>query len=308
MYLIPQVLASKMVIHPEVADALATKKPVVALESCVWAQGLPRPLNLAAAQETCDAVRQGGAVPAVICVLDGKIHIGISDEELELLCTRKDVAKTGDGDLPGVLAAGGCGATTVSASLRLAQLAGISVFATGGLGGVHIHWNSHLDISADLGQLANTNCLVVCSGVKAVLDIPATIEVFESLSIPLAMYRTDTFPRFYTTGIKAGIGFRLDTPQQVKEAYNVSLALLSRGLVVANPVPKDKEVPSMLVDSLVEKGIIMAESDGYSGKRLTPYLLDFLVRETRGATLEANRALMTANATLAAEFAVELLK
>lgn len=295
-----------MIVEEEVAQALADGRPVVALESCVWAQGLPRPMNYDVARETCKAVVDCGAVPAVVAILDGKIRIGLTASELEDMCRRRGFAKVGVGDLPGAIACRQNGATTVSASLLLAEKAGIRVFATGGLGGIHPNWTTHIDVSADLGQLARSRSIVVCSGVKAVLDIPSTIEVFEALGLPLALYNTEAFPRFYTSGIPVGIGFKVTNAQEVVEAYKVSIATLERGLVLANPVPADKEVDASTVKQLLEAGMRQAEAENRTGKGVTPFLLDYLARESHGATLEANRALLVGNAVLAAEIASEL--
>jgi len=288
---------------PEVAEALERGAPVVAMESSVWAQGLPRPLNLEVARETVAAVRDAGAVPAIVVVREGLIRYGLDDGELEALCNARNVIKVGTGDLPRALAKRQLGATTVSATLLAADRAGIPVMATGGLGGVHLNWNIRLDISADMGQLARTRCLTVCSGVKSVLDVPATLEMLETLAIPLALFGTDNFPHFYTAGAPVEIGFRVDTPEEAAQAHRYSLATLERGLLVTQPCPAERALESKVLERWVRDGILRAEADGHTGKGLTPFLLDFLARASGGATLEANRALLVANAALAARIA-----
>lgn len=299
-------MSSWMQFGDEVAEAMAQGRPIVALESCVWAQGLPRPMNYDVAQETCRAVRDAGAVPAIICVLDGVANIGLNDEQLKLLCKRKGISKVGSGDLPAAISKGKSGAATVSCSLVLAEKAGIDVFATGGLGGVHSNWTTHFDVSSDLGQLRQTRCLTVCSGTKAVLDVTTTVEVFEMLGLPLAFYGCDTLPRFFTSGVPVGIGVRVDSPAEVVSIHRTSLECLKCGLLVTNPVPADKAVAAEDIDAHLRAGLKLAEEEHISGKQVTPFLLDFLARATHGATLEANRALLVANASLAAKIACEL--
>lgn len=293
-------------VDPEVRGALDVGRPVVALESSVWAQGLPRPMNLEVALETCAAVRDAGAVPAIVGIRGGRVRVGLTRQDLEELCGRQGVDKVGVGDLPGVLAKGRHGATSVSATVVAAQKAGIDVFATGGLGGVHPNWNRHMDISADLGELARTRCLTVCSGVKSVLDVPTTVEVLESLGVPLALYRTDKFPRFYTSGIRIGIGFRVDTPEEAAQAHRLGLAALDRGLVVAQPAPEESQIPAKDIEEWLREGMLRAEKERRTGKELTPFILDHMARVSGGATLEANRALLVSNASLAACIAIEL--
>ena len=292
---------------PEVADALAQGAPLVAMESSVWAQGLPRPLNLEVARETAAGVREAGAVPAIVVVREGKIRYGLDEAELEALCDARQVIKVGTGDLPRALAKGQLGATTVSATLLAAERVGIPVMATGGLGGVHLNWNSRLDISADMGQLARTRCLTVCSGVKSVLDVPATLEMLETLAIPLALFGTDNFPHFYSAGAPSEIGFRIDTPEEAAEAHRYSLSTLERGLLVTQPCPAEQALPADVLSKWVRDGILRAEAEGQTGKGLTPFLLDFLARASGGKTLEANRALLVSYAVLAARIAHALV-
>ncbi|MCE7871003.1 pseudouridine-5'-phosphate glycosidase [bacterium CPR1] len=292
----------------EVEQALAEARPVVALESSVWAQGLPRPINLEVARECQEAVRAAGATPAIVWLHEGRVRFGLTESELEDLCGPRLTAKVGIGDIPAVLAKGGEGATTVSATLALAERANIQVMATGGLGGVHLQWTSRPDFSSDLTQLARSRCLTVCSGVKAVLDVPATVEMLETLGIPVALYGTDRFPRFYTSGLSIKFGFRVNDLTEAIHAYQLSLATLERGLVLANPVPSAHELPPGEVEGWLRQGLEKAETEGHTGKAMTPFLLDYLSRASGGRTLEANRALLLANARLAAELAVVLNK
>lgn len=293
-------------LSPEVAEALDQGRPVVALESSVWAQGLPRPINLEVAGECLEAVRCAGATPAIITLDRGKVAYGLSPAALEELCGRQSIAKVGLGDIPAVLAKGSGGATTVSATLALAERLGIAVMATGGLGGVHLGWTSRPDLSSDLTQLARTRCLTVCSGVKAVLDVPATVEVLETLGVPVALFGTDRFPRFYTSGLPIKFGFRVNTVREAAAAHQLSLATLERGLVVAHPVPPDYELPPGEVEGWLREGLARADAEGSVGKSITPFLLNHLSRASGGRTLEANRALLLANAKLGGELAVQL--
>ncbi len=290
----------------EVAEALQQGRPTVALESSVWAQGLPRPINLEVAGECLEAVRSAGATPAIITLDRGKVSYGLSPGALEELCGRQSIAKVGIGDIPAVLAKGSGGATTVSATLALAERVGIGVMTTGGLGGVHLGWSTRPDFSSDLTQLARSRCLTVCSGVKAVLDVPATVEMLETLGIPVALLGTDHFPRFYTSGLPLKFGFRVDSLREAAVAHRMSLATLDRGIIVANPVPPDYELPPGDVEGWLRQGLDKAEAEGHVGKSVTPFLLNHLSRASGGRTLEANRALLLANARLAAELAVEL--
>lgn len=291
---------------PEVASALDAGRPVVALESSVWAQGLPRPINLEVAAECLEAVRQAGATPAIITLDEGKVTYGLDSGGLEELCGRQSIAKVGIGDIPAVLGKGSGGATTVSATLALAERVGIPVMTTGGLGGVHLGWSTRPDFSSDLTQLARSRCLTVCSGVKAVLDVPATVEMLETLGIPVALFGTDHFPRFYTSGLRLKFGFRVDSLAEAAAAHRLSLATLERGIVVASPVPPDYEIPPGEVESWLRQGLEKAQAEGHVGKSVTPFLLNHLSRASGGRTLEANRALLLANAKLAAELAVRL--
>lgn len=295
------------VLSDEVKEAMAAGQGVVALESSVWCQGLPRPLNFETAQEMEAQVRLAGAVPALMWLEEGKVRCGATAAELEKLCAETSAVKVGAGDLPGVLASKKLGATTVSATLALADRLGISTFATGGIGGVHRDWTAYLDISSDLRQLGRTRCLTVCAGAKSVLDISTTLEQLESLAVPLITYRTDNFPEFYSKGKKAPFGTRIDEPEQVAQAFRVSLDLLNRAPLVVQCVPDEYAIASKTVDAWVTAGSEEAQNKGVLGKALTPYLLGYLAEQSSGQTLDANRVLLLHNAHLAGQVAVELV-
>jgi pseudouridine-5'-phosphate glycosidase len=290
----------------EVRDALTQGRGVVALESSVWCQGLPRPLNFETAQEMEAQVRLAGAVPALLWLEQGEVRCGASVAELERLCADTTAVKVGAGDLPGALASNKLGATTVSASLALADRLGIRTFATGGIGGVHRDWTAYLDISSDLRQLGRTRCLTVCAGAKSVLDISTTLEQLESLAVPLITFRTDNFPEFYSKGKKAPFGTRLEEAGQVAQAYRFSLDLLGRAPLVVQSVPEEYAIASQTVEAWVAAGTEAAQQKGVTGKALTPFLLGYLAEQSSGQTLDANRVLLLHNAHLAGQIAVEL--
>ncbi len=294
-----------MRIHPEVADALATGLPVVALESTIISHGLPRPDNLRVARETENAVRAGGAVPATIAVVGGEPHVGLDDAALRHIANGEAVLKAGVRDLAMLAARGGDGATTVASTAHFAAAAGITVFATGGLGGVHRGAGENFDESADLTTLSRTGVLVVCSGVKSILDIAATLERLETLNVGVIGYRTDNFPAFYLVNSGYPVGWRADTPEQVADVLRARhrVGTDSCGLVLANPVPGGDELDRARHDRVLAAGLTAAAGSGVRGKDVTPFLLDFLHRETHGASVAANIALVLANARLAAQVA-----
>lgn len=292
-----------MVVHPEVADALAAGRAVVALESTILASGLPagRSRQVAAAIE--DAVREAGAVPATIAVLDGQARVGLGASELDRVCGG-GLAKLSARDIGPALALGVDGATTVAATSVLAARAGIRCFATGGLGGVHRGARESWDESADLGVLATTPILVVCSGVKSILDVGATLERLETLSVTVVGYRTDRFPGFYLADSGHPVAWRVDDAAQ---AAAVLRAGVGRGAVVlANPIDRDHQVDPERHDRAIAAGLAAAAAAGTTGQDVTPFLLKHLRNETGGASLEANVHLVLANARLAAEVARHL--
>jgi pseudouridine-5'-phosphate glycosidase len=290
---------------PEVADALAADRPVVALESTIISHGLPRPDNLRIAREIEQAVRSAGAVPATIAVVDGVARVGLDDDALTRVATADGVVKVSTRDLATLVARKGTGATTVAATSHLAARAGITVFATGGLGGVHREARATWDESADLQSLATTPVTVVCAGVKSILDVPATLERLETLGVPVLGYRTDDFPGFYLTDSGHPLDWRVDTPDEVAAVLSAraTLGTDDRGLVLANPLPADEQVDPALHDRLLADGLRAAEDAQVRGKDVTPFLLDFFHRESGGVTLQANVRIVLRNAALAAEVA-----
>ncbi len=295
-----------MPVHPEVSDALAAGRPVVALESTIISHGLPRPDNLRVARDIEAAVRAGGAVPATIAIIAGEPHIGLDDEALRHIAGSDTVVKASVRDIAVVAACGGDGATTVASTAHLAAGVGISVFATGGLGGVHRDARDSWDESADLMTLSRTGVLVVCAGVKSILDVGATLERLESLNVGVIGYRTDRFPGFYLADSGHPVGWRVETPQQVAEVLRTRrrLGTDSYGLVLANPIAPADEMDRGLHDRVLADALAAADAEVVRGKDVTPFLLDFFHRETHGASLSANIALVLANARLAAEISV----
>jgi pseudouridine-5'-phosphate glycosidase len=292
-------------IHPEVSDALAAGRPVVALESTIITHGLPRPDNLRVAREIEQAVRSGGAVPATIAIVGGEPHVGLDDAALLRVAEGDAVAKVSVRDIAVLAARGGDGGTTVASTAHLAAGAGITVFATGGLGGVHRGARDSWDESADLTTLSRTGVLVVCAGVKSILDVAATLERLETLSVGVIGYRTDRFPGFYLADSGHPVGWRVDTPAQVADILRARCRLGTDGygLVLANPIAPSDEMDRLLHDRVLTAGLTAVETQGVRGKDVTPFLLDFFHRETHGASLAANVALVLSNARLAAEVA-----
>jgi pseudouridine-5'-phosphate glycosidase len=293
-----------MRIAPEVAEAVAGGRPVVALESTLISHGLPRPRNLEVAHEVEAAVREGGATPATIAVVAGEPRVGLDADGLEAIAGG-DVAKCGVRDLAVVAARGGHGATTVASTAWLAERAGISIFATGGLGGVHREARETYDESADLETLGRVGVAVVCSGVKSILDVGATLERLETLGVTVLGYGTDRFAGFYLRDSGFPAPWRVDTPAEVAAVLAARRRLGSddRALVVANPLPVDEQLEPSLHDGVLTAALAAAAEAGISGKEATPFLLDFFHRETGGASLDANVRLVLRNARLAAEIA-----
>lgn len=289
----------------DVALALANGTAVVALESTIISHGLPRPENLRVATEVEDIVRSRGAVPATIAILDGTVHIGLDEESLDQVATRQDIVKVSVRDLGAVVAAGGSGATTVAATSHLASLVGIRVFATGGLGGVHRQARESWDESADLTTLSMTPVTVVCSGVKSILDVGATLERLETLNVGILGYGTTRFPGFYLSDSGHAVDWSADSPEMVAAVMQAreSLAIPS-ALVVAHPLPSGEQLDPDLHDRVLEEGLRLAESRNVTGKDVTPFLLDHFHRATHGASLVANEKIIVRNAELAARIAV----
>jgi len=293
---------------PEVAAALDAGRAVVALESTIITHGMPWPRNLEVARMVEDAVRDAGAVPATIAVLAGQLHIGLTAVELEGLAQAKGVAKLSRADLAVCMAQGGTGATTVAATMIAAELAGIEVFATGGIGGVHQGAEQSFDISADLQELAATRVTVIAAGAKAILDLPKTLEVLETLGVPVIAYGQDDFPAFWSasSGIKAPL--RLDTPAAIARAHRMRARLdLPGGQLVANPIPAAAEISRAELAPVIAQATADAEAMGIAGKAVTPFLLQRIFDLTGGASLEANIALVLNNARLGAAVACALV-
>jgi len=293
----------KPLLSPEVAAALAEGRPVVALESTIISHGLPRPDNLRVAREIEAAVRAEGAVPATLAVVAGQVRIGLDDEALATVAAGDGVAKVSVRDLAVVVARGGHGATTVAATAHLAERAGIRVFATGGLGGVHR--GGAYDESADLVTLARAGITVVCAGVKSILDVPATLERLETLGVAVLGYRTDTFPGFYLTSSGEPLEHRVDFPEEVAAVMRARRALGTdrTALVVAQPLPPDRQLDPALHDRVLRESLDAAQAEGVHGKAATPYLLARFHRETGGASLRVNTEIILRNAALAARIA-----
>jgi pseudouridine-5'-phosphate glycosidase len=297
-----------MRIAPEVAEALAAGRPVVALESTIVSHGLPRPRNREVARQAEAAVRDGGALPATIAVVAGEARVGLDDDALRAIAEREDVAKCGVRDLAVVAARGGYGGTTVAATAHLAARAGIRLFATGGLGGVHRGASDTWDESADLETLGRTGIVVVCAGVKSILDVGATLERLETLNVTVLGYGTDRFPGFYLSDSGFPAPWRVDSAAEVAAVVHARDELGTEGsaVVVGNPLPPEQQLDPALHDRVLAEGMAAAEAAGITGKDVTPFLLDHLARETGGASLEANVRLLVRNARLAAELASEL--
>ncbi|MEU6461838.1 pseudouridine-5'-phosphate glycosidase [Streptomyces sp. NPDC046976] len=294
-----------LVVSEEVREAIEARRPVVALESTIIAHGLPRPRNLRVALELEDAVRGGGAVPATVAVLDGRPLIGLDKAQLERVAHDDGIRKLGHRDLPFAVAARASGATTVSATARLAALAGIRVFATGGLGGVHREWTVTQDESADLGLLARTGITVVCAGVKSILDVPATLQRLETLGVAVAGYGTDRFPGFYLSDSGHPVDWTLNAPEEVAEVMRAqdALGVAESALIVANPVPEAEQLDPELHARVLDEALAACAERGVTGQAVTPFLLDYLVRHTDGASLRANLAAVRGNVRLGARIA-----
>jgi pseudouridine-5'-phosphate glycosidase len=295
-----------LVVSDEVSAAVRAGRPVVALESTILAHGLPRGENRQVAAKIEAAVRANGAVPATIAVLDGAIRVGLGAAELDRLCSSAEIAKLSVRDLGVALALGVPGATTVASTAALAHRAGISVFATGGLGGVHREAGRTFDVSADLRVLASTPIVVVCAGVKSILDVGGTLEYLETLSVPVLGYRSDRFPGFYLSDSGFTVPWRIDEPEQAAAvlAARRRLALDQAGVVVANPLPPDRQLDPELHDRTLAQGLAILAAESVTGKDVTPRLLAHFHAATAGASLRVNVELVLSNAALAARIAV----
>ena len=289
-------------IRSEVQKALDANSPVVALESALIAHGLSYPQNLETAQALEQAVRENGAVPATIAIIEGKIRVGLTEGELQRLATQKGVRKVSRRDLPIAVARGEDGATTVAATVYVAALADIEVVATGGIGGVHR--GQPFDVSADLPELAQTRVAVVCSGAKSILDLPLTLEWLETHGVPILGYSTDEFPAFYSRQSGLPVDARVDTPEEAARIIRTKWDLgLEGGVLVTVPVPQEAELPHELAEEAIKRALAAADERGITGKALTPFLLSQIAQSTEGASVEANITFLKNNAAVAAQIA-----
>ena len=293
-------------LSPDVKTALKQGRPVVALESTIIAHGMPFPQNLDMAQRVEQIISERGAVPATIAILRGELRAGLSARELEAFAKNgASIMKVSTRDIPFVVSKKLSGATTVASTMRLAAMVGIAVFATGGMGGVHRRAEKTFDISADLNEFAKSNVAVVTAGAKAILDLALTLEVLESLGVPVVGYGTDDFPAFYSRNSGLKTPMRLDTPREVAAMMKAKWALgLQGGIVVANPIPQDQEFPAHDIEPVILEALKAADREAVTGKQTTPYLLNAIANATRGKSLAANIALVENNARLAADVAV----
>ena len=297
-------------IHADVAEALRTGTPVVALESTLIAHGLPRPGNLEVARRLQAIVADEGAVAATVAVVDGRLTVGLTDEQLERIAADDTIDKLGIRDLPACMASGRWGATTVGSTAHVAALAGVEVFATGGMGGVHREARDSWDESADLAALASTPVLLVCAGVKSILDVPATLQRLETLGIPIVGYRTTFFPGFYLASSGEQLRWSVDDPQQAAAVFRSRSAagVDDRALVVANPLAPDEQLDPQLHDRVLTAALADARAHDITGVDVTPHLLDYFHRETAGASLAVNVRIVENNARLAARIGVALTR
>jgi pseudouridylate synthase len=292
-------------IAPEVGAALVDGRPVVALESTIVAHGMPYPQNMEMARTVEGIVRAGNAVPATIAIIGGRLKVGLGTEQLGLVARDADVAKAGTRDIPYLVATRAHGATTVASTMRIAALAGIRVFATGGIGGVHRGAETSFDVSADLTELATTDVAVVSAGVKSILDIGATLERLETLSVPVVVYGADEFPAFYSRSSGHKAPMRFDTAEDIARMMQAKWALgMAGGISIANPIPVEHEIPAATIERAIAKAMREMASRGIGGKEATPFMLAKVNEITGGTSLKANIALVENNARLGAEIAV----
>lgn len=293
----------------EVKEAMEEGKPVVALESTIISHGMPYPENIETAKTLENIIREHGAIPATIAIINGRIKIGLSKEELEFMGTSKEILKASRRDLPAVLAKGFSAATTVSATMICANLAGIKVFVTGGIGGVHRGAEQTFDISADLQELANTDVAVVCAGAKAILDLPRTLEYLETFGVPVVGLKTWEFPAFYTRESGLKVDYKVDDEIEAAKIIKTKWDLgLKGGVLIANPIPEEYALDKAYIDKAIEDALYEAEKRNIKGKEITPFLLDKIKDLTQGKSLKANIELVKNNAHVGAKIAIELNK
>lgn len=297
-------------ISPEVQQALADGKPVVALESTIISHGMPYPKNVETAMLVEKTILENGAVPATIAIIGGRLKAGLSPEEIEYLGkSGRKVAKVSRRDLAAIVARGADGATTVTTTMIIAHMAGIKVFATGGIGGVHRGAETTMDISADLEELAGTPVMVVCAGAKSILDLGLTLEYLETKGVPVIGYGTDELPAFYTRSSGFGVDYRVDTPAQLAAMFKAQQELgMKGGMLVTNPIPEQYAMDKAVIDAAIEQAVAESKEQGIHGKETTPFLLARVVELTGGDSLESNIQLVLNNAIVASKTAAELCK
>ncbi|MGX4598160.1 pseudouridine-5'-phosphate glycosidase [Faecalimicrobium sp. JNUCC 81] len=294
-------------VHPEVQKAVAAGQPVVALESTIISHGMPYPKNIEMAKNVSKIIRDNGAIPATIAIIDGILKVGLTTEEIELLGTSKNVVKASRRDLPFIISKKLTGATTVATTMILANLAGVKVFATGGIGGVHRGAQETFDISADLQELANTDVAVICAGAKSILDIGLTLEYLETNGVPVIGFGTDEMPAFYTRRSGFGVDYRVDSSMEVAQALKAKWDLnLKGGMVIGNPIPEEFEMDYDTINNAIESALKEAKEKNIGGKKVTPFLLDKVKTITEGKSLEANIELVYNNAKVGAQIAKNL--
>ncbi len=294
-------------IHPEVAEALAQNRPVVALESTIISHGMPYPQNVETALKVSNTVRESGAIPATIAIIHGRLKVGLEPSEIELLGKAGlSVTKVSRRDIPFVVASGAHGATTVAATMILAEMAGVKVFATGGIGGVHRGAQTSFDVSADLQELAQTSVAVVCAGAKSILDLGLTLEYLETHGVPVIGYQTESLPAFYTQTSDFKVDYRLDSAKTIADVLKAKQQLgLKGGAVIANPIPSEYAMPQQEIDAAINQALSEAEQQGIHGKASTPFLLARVCELTGGDSLASNIQLVLNNARLASAIAIE---
>lgn len=293
----------------EVQEAKKANKPIVALESTIISHGMPYPQNVETAREVEEIIRKNGAVPATIAIINGRIKIGLSDEDLEFLGTSKDIEKASRRDLPYLIANKKNGATTVASTMICAQLAGIEVFVTGGIGGVHREAETTMDISADLQELAQTNVAVICAGAKSILDLGLTLEYLETHGVPVVGFETDALPAFFTRTSPFNVNYRVNTAEEAAAMIRTKWELgLKGGLVIANPIPEADALDEAFITNVIESALKEAKENNIAGKKVTPFLLSKVKELTKGKSLTANIALVKHNAEVGSKIAVSLQK
>ena len=297
-------LKDYLFIQPEIEAAVKAGKPVVALESTILSHGMPWPENLEFAHKVQQVVRAGGAVPATTAIIDGKLKVGLDDADIERMCRAENVEKVSRRDLPIMVATGRTGATTVATTMILASLAGIRIFATGGIGGVHRGAETTMDISADLEELAQTPVMVICAGAKSILDLGLTLEYLETKGVPVIGYGTEELPAFYTRRSGFGVDYRVDSPEELAKTFRVSKDLgLRGGMLVTNPIPEEYAMPLETINAAIDQAIAECNAKGIHGKETTPFLLARVAEITGGDSLASNIRLVYNNAALAARTA-----